>query len=293
MGYAVVLNTASNADTSGGTFADSLTANTGGGASDSLSVANYNSANPDVAGARVIEMWGIDDAHKAEISWKYTRPSSTHDQEYGLRANIPAAALGGAGTNAAFNFLDGFGTVPLFKSDTPTVAVTSTAEDVVVVSWLTEYDDLPGAAGIFVTPQYVMANRKSTGGFYVNPEASATLGGYGTSVGIASSDNRYHANTWYAILGWTVQVQFTTISFVGPDFGGQRVGGPVGSLSLNSSTFFWDLSLKWGHGLIPCWNSNNFGNTYVVACDAESDTTPKVDLLMYELTTPNNTTPVG
>ena len=293
MGYAVVLNTASNPSASGGTFADTLIANTGGGASDSLSVANYIAADENLAAARIVEMWGIDDAHPCEVSWRYTRPTSTHDQEYGLRSNIPAAALGGAGTNAAFNFLDGFGTVPLFKSDTPTVAVTDTSEDVVIVSWLTEYDNLPGAAGVFVSPQYVQANRKSTAGFYVNPEASGTLGAYGTSVGIASSDNRYHANTWYAILGWTVRIQFTTISFVGPDFGGQRIGGPVASLSLNSSTFFWDLSLKWGKGLIPCWNSNNFGNTYVVACDAESETAPKVDLLMYELTTPNNTIPAG
>jgi hypothetical protein len=293
VGYAVVLNTASNPSATGGTFADTVTSNTGGGASDSLSVANYVAQSEEVAAARIIEMWGIDDAHKAEISWRYTRPTSTHDQEFGFRANIPAAALGGAGTNAAFNFLDGFGTIPLFKSDTPVVEITDTADDVLVVSWLTEYDNLPGASGIFVSPQYVMANRKSTLGTFVNPEASATLGAYGTSVALNSSDDRYHASTWYAILGWTVQVQCTTLALVGPDWGGQRIGGPVGALSLNSSTFFWDLSLKWGSSLIPVFNSQNKQNTFVVACDAESDTVPKVDLLMYELTTPNNTIPAG
>ena len=293
MGYAVVLNTASKESLTGGSFADSPVANVGGGAADSLSVANYNSPDPETAGARIIEMWGIDSAHVAEQSWRYTRPTSTHDQEYGLRSNVPAAALGGAGSNAAFNFLDGLGTVPLFKSDTPTVAVTGTADDTYVVSWLTEYDDLPGAAGVYVSPAFVMANRKSTLGTYVNPVASATAGAYGTSVAINSSDDRFHADKWYAILGWTLQTQTTSISFVGTDFGGQRFGLPGGSLSLNSSTGFWDLSLKWGTGLIPCFNSNNKQSTYVVACDAEESTAPKVDLLCYELTVPNNVTPSG
>jgi hypothetical protein len=53
MGRALILNTASKANTTGGTFADTLTANSG----DSLSVANYD-ANADQSGAKVTEMWG-------------------------------------------------------------------------------------------------------------------------------------------------------------------------------------------------------------------------------------------
>jgi len=55
MGRAYVLTTASKAGTTGGTFADALSANTG----DSLTVANYG-GDPSISAARVTEAWAID-----------------------------------------------------------------------------------------------------------------------------------------------------------------------------------------------------------------------------------------
>ena len=51
MPHALVLNSASKANTTGGTFADTLTANSG----DTLAIANFVNG-----GARIVKMWGID-----------------------------------------------------------------------------------------------------------------------------------------------------------------------------------------------------------------------------------------
>ena len=274
MGRAIVLSTASKANTTGGAFADNLTANSG----DSLAVANFENGQ-----AWIREAWAIDSDSVAEIEVIYTRPKSTHDQAHGFRANVPALALGGAATNAAFNILPGVAGIQLFKSDTPTISVTTTAADDFVYSWITEYDDLPGVSATFASWDTVQSMRVSDVGIFVGPTASATPGAYGASRAFNADDARLHANTWYAILGVSVQTQVTTVSLTGPDWGGQRIGCPAGSLDLRSNTWFLDQTVKWGRPFIPCFNSNNVGNVLVSVADGEASTQPKCDFFLVEL----------
>src|SRR5947199_9505614 len=108
MPYAQVLTTANKASLTGGAFADTLTANSG----DSLAVANFNAG-----GARVLEAWAIDNASVAEVSWVYTRPEATHDQQRGLRVMIPGTTYGAVAARGALNVLPGANVINLFKSD--------------------------------------------------------------------------------------------------------------------------------------------------------------------------------
>lgn len=284
MGRALVLSTASKSSTTGGTFADTLAANTG----DFLAVANF-----ETGGAKIVEAWAYDSAHAMEIEVVYTRPDSTHDQTRGFRQNIPSNAIGGAGTNAAFNLLPGMAEIDLQKSDVPTITVTTTASDAVAYSWQTLYDNLPGVSGVFCDWPTVMGLRKSTMGFACNAVASATAGAYGATRVLNADDDRFHADTWYAILGASVQTPVLTISMLGPDWGGQRIGMPAGSLDLRSNTWFVDQTLKWGIPLIPCFNSNNKTAINVQIADTAANTSPKIDFFCYELTTPNNMRPDG
>jgi hypothetical protein len=275
MPYAQVLNTASVASTSGGTFADTLVANT----NDSLAVANFNTG-----GARWLEAWGIDSLHVAELEAFYTRPEATHDQQHGIRFNIQAAAFNTVGHVGEVSLLGGKDVVNVFKSDTLSLIATTTASDCIAFSWLTEYDDLPGASAMFTTPAQVAALHKSRVGIACNAVASGTAGAYGTSRAINADDDRLHANTWYAILGVNVQTDVLTVSMLGPDWGGQRIGLPAGAIEIKSSSFFLDQSDKWNKPLIPCFNSNNKGNTLVQVCDSAASTNPKIDIQMVELT---------
>jgi hypothetical protein len=277
MPRAVVLNSASKSSLTGGTFADVLVANAG----DSLAVANFNTGN-----AKMLEAWGIDSASVAEGQLVYTRPQATHDQQHGLRFEIPSLTPGGAGNVGAHNILPGAVTIDLYKSDTLTVSISGTAADAVLVSWVTLYDDLPGVQGVFGSWDQIQALQLSAVGIQVTAVASATKGAYGAQRAFNADDDRLHANTWYAILGASVQTQVCTISLLGPDWGGQRIGMPSGALDLRSNTWFVDQTIKWGLPLIPCFNSNNKGNVLVQLADGSANTSPKIDFFLYELTGP-------
>lgn len=274
MPHALILNTASKATTTGGTFADTLTANSG----DSLAVANYDSG-----GARILEAWGMDSAHAMEVQWIYTRPESTHDQSHGWRTEVPALFPGGAGNVGAHNLLPGYAEIPVFKSDSATIQVTSTANDNCLVSWVTEYDDLPGVAGTFASWDQVKALRKSTIGVQCSPVASGTAGLYGTSRAINADDDRFHADSYYAILGISSRIPACTVTFTGPDWGGQRIGCPAGVLDMRGNVWFLEQSLKYGKPMIPYFSSNNKGNVLLQVADSTASTSPILDIFCIEL----------
>ncbi len=279
MGRALVCTSVSKANTTGGTFADTLTAN----GTDSTTV-NYFSDGQ----AKIVDMWGIDSDSVAELEVISTKPESTHDQSHGIRFSIPALVPGGAASVAGHNLLGGYGTVRVFPSDTLTFTVTSTAADDVLVSYNTLYDDLPGVSSptSFATPSQIEGLRKSTVGIRVSAVASGTPGAYGTARAFNADDDRLHGLTWYAIVGWTVQTQVTTVTLTGPDWGGQRIGGPAGVLTLDQSAWFYDQSVKLNGAFVPCFNSSNKANIFVTVADGEASTPPQIDYLLYELTGP-------
>lgn len=282
MGYAQVLTTAFSATPNGGTFADTLAAGTG----DSTAVANFATG-----GARWLEAWGIDSAHVAEVAVIYSRPEATHDQQHGWRSSLQAAAFNAVGHVGEVDLLSGGMTLNVFKSDVPQLQISATQNDIVVLSWVTEYDDLPGAAACFVTPALVASHHKSRVGIRVSAVASGTAGQYGTQRAFNADDDRLHANTWYAIEGLNVQTPVHAVTLLGPDFGGQRIGLPAGSIQIESSSWFLDQSDKWGKALVPVFNSNNKANTLVQVVDSAASTSPQIDFQLVELDYPSSWNP--
>jgi hypothetical protein len=274
MGRALVLTTASKANTTGGTFADTLTANSG----DSLAVANFNDGQ-----ANLLEMWGNDSTSVMEGQMIYTRPQSTHDQSHGFRFQNASLLAGQAAKVGAQEYLPGKVGFQLYKSDTAVIQVTSTAADNVAVSYNILYDDLPGAAGVFITPGQADSLQNSIVGINVAAVTSATRGAYGASRAFNADDARLHANTWYAIIGYTLQTPVLTVSLIGPDWGGQRIGGPGDPLTFRTGSWFMDQSDRWQKPLIPCFNSNNVGNVLVALADVAASATPQLDFILYEL----------
>lgn len=279
MGRALVLTSASKASTTGGTFADTLTANSG----DSLAVANFQDGQ-----ANLLEMWGNDSTSVMEVQVIYTRPQSTHDQSHGLRLQNASLLAGSAAKVGAQEYLPGLVGFQLYKSDSAAIQVTSTAADNCMVSYQILYDDLPGAAGVFISPQQADALQNSIVGINVAAQTSSTRGAYGASRAFNADDARLHANTWYAIVGYTLQTPICTVSLIGPDWGGQRIGGPGDPLTFRTGSWFFDQSVKWSKPLVPCFNSNNVGNVLVALADVAAQSTPGLDFTLYELTSPPN-----
>jgi hypothetical protein len=274
MGYARILSSASKASATGGTFADTLTANSG----DSLSIANFVNG-----GARITHAWGIDSASVAELAWTFTRYDSVHDQQRGLRVEIPSLTPGGAGNVAAHTLFKPPFKLDVFSGDAGTLTVTSTAADALLVSWLTEYDDLPGTRAMFASWDQVQALKATVIGLNQLPVASGTKGAYGATRALNADDTRLSADKYYAILGVTVQTQVTTIALQSTTWGGQTIGIPSGALDLDNNMWFVTESIASNKPLIPIINANDAGNVLVKIADAAASTSPKLDWHMYEL----------
>jgi hypothetical protein len=271
---AIILNTASKASATGGTFADTLTANSG----DSLSIPlTGNNDN------HIFKMWGMDSAHVAEVAVTDSRTDSIHDPQFGFRFNIPALQPGAAGTNGAHLALSGPTNIQVFPGDALTMTYTSTAADAVLVSWLTKYSDLPGVTGQFARWEQVQALRDTTIGVRCAPVASGTVGAYGTDRAINADDSRWTGGKYYAILGWTQQLVCTTVAFKGQAWGNNRIGGPGGVLNLDTTNYFVDLYLETGIPCIPVFNGYDAGNVFLTVADDAASTSPKIDVWAYEL----------
>jgi hypothetical protein len=277
---AIVLNTASKASTTGGTFADTLAANSG----DTLGIQNFNNGR-----ARIFKAWGSDSAHVAEIAVTDTRSDSIHDPQFGVRWNLAALIPGGAGSVGSHTVLSGPTDIEVFSGDTLTMTATTTAADAILASWLTKYDDLPGVSGQFATWEQVQALKETTIGVRVAPVASGTAGAYGTARAINADDARWTGGKYYAILGWTVQTVCTTVAFAGTAWGNFKIGGPSGALTLDTTNFFVNLYRETGIPCIPVFNGYDASNVFVYAADDTASVSPKVDVWAYQLS--NN--PVG
>jgi hypothetical protein len=271
---AVVLNTVSKAATTGGTFADVLTINSG----DTLNIPNLQSGQ-----GKIMRMWGVDSDSVAELALTAGRVESIHDPQYGVRFNIPSLAGGGAGNNAAFPLIEAPNYLDVFTGDALTFTVTTTASDDVVVSWLTEYQDLPGVQASFANLASVQANRFTEIGVRCAPVASGTIGAYGTARAANADDTRWTGGRWYAILGFTVQTIVTTVSFKGPMWGNFRFGAPAGTPFQATDNYFVQLQQQYpNENLIPVFNGYDAGSVLLEVADAEVSTNPKVDIIAVE-----------
>jgi hypothetical protein len=277
---AIILNTYSKASTTGGTFADTLTANSG----DSLSIPlTGNNDN------RIFKMWGSDSAHVAELALTDSRTDSLHDPQFGVRSNLAALVPGGAGAVGSHTLLSGPADIQVYPGDTLTMTVTTTAADAILVSTLTKYADLPGVSGQFARWEQVQALRDTTIGVRCAPVASGTAGAYGTARAINADDSRWTGGKYYAILGWTQQLVCTTIAFAGQAWGNNKIGGPGGALTLDKTNYFVDLYHETGIPCIPVFNGYDAGNVFLYAADDTASASPKVDVWAYEL----SSNPVG
>ena len=271
---AIILNTASKASTTGGTFADTLTANSGDSLAIPLTGDNSN---------YIFKMWGSDSTHVMELALTDSRTDSIHDPQYGVRQNFAALIPGGAGNVGSHTTLSGPSNIQVFPGDTLTMTVTTTAADAVLVSWLTKYNNLPGVQGQFATWEQIQGLRDTTIGVRCAPVASGTAGAYGTARAINADDSRWTGGKYYAILGWTVQTICTTIAFAGQAWGNNKIGGPSGALTTDTTNYFVDLYNETGIPCIPVFNGYDAGNVFLYAADDTASASPKVDIWAYEL----------
>lgn len=195
------------------------------------------------------------------------------------------------GTLAVQPLLEPWDFEPAYSTDTLTIQMTTDSNQASSGSYAfglpVYYPSLPGVDGNFITAgqlqgYYNALNR--TGLHYVNflsASSAATAGQIGTGVLINSTNDQYRAGHTYALLGYEVSAQCTSVLVQGTDTGNLYVGGP-GSLDLKvTRSWYYDLAVAQNLPLIPCIQANNKGTTNVYIQDAATTSTAFVTTLIF------------
>lgn len=254
-----------------------------GSAFEALSPIGTDSATffnvPQGSVAYLAEVWATDNLHACEISITASR---FHDQVYGIRGSVSSGATA-APVNRAFCISPIGIDQPIFPSDVLSVQANGTASDDVVVTLLIYYMDIPGISARLATYDYVKSHTKNIVG--INTNLTPGDGVAGTAVALNASDNRLHANTDYALLGYSSNLAFASITVSGIDTGNLKVGGPVLGDPAHDAYMYVDYARAYNAPLIPIINSNNAGSTTLVGCGTDVGACV-VDTFLAELDSP-------
>ena len=227
----------------------------------------------------VAEWWAGVGAAAAEFSLTASR---WHDQTFGIRGEVQSGATT-APINASLCLSPIGVDQPIFPSDVLSMQVNGTANSEVVSTVLVYYHDLPGISARLATYEYVKQNTKNLVG--INCTLTSGTAVPGTAVALNASDNRLHANTDYALLGWSSTLTCGSLTIQGIDTGNLKVGGPVLANPSHDNNYFVDIARAYNAPLIPIINSNNAGATNLVGTHIIGQSTP-LDVLLAELKGP-------
>lgn len=144
------------------------------------------------------------------------------------------------------------------------------AADIETACMLIAYDDLPGISGQFIDYSGVQSRIVNL----VTVENSVTttaVGGYTGEEAINADFDLLHANTDYAIMGYTVNIECAAVRYLSSDFGNLGVGGPGNDTDkFLTANWFSTLSRKSGMPLIPVFNSAN-ASSVLISCATDEN----------------------
>lgn len=144
------------------------------------------------------------------------------------------------------------------------------------------YSNLVGTAARLHQAGDIAGLFKSLKPITVAVTSSATIGQWVDTV-ITTTEDLTHANTDYAILGYTTNVALGAVAIKGADTGNLRIGGP-GSINVeDTSNYFRWQSDRHGIPFIPVFNSANKGSTFVSVVDSAASTAATITLMCMEL----------
>jgi len=168
----------------------------------------------------------------------------------------------------------------LWPQDTEIVelAGSAVAGDVESVVQQIYYADLPGQAARLYTWDQIRPKIKHLVGVRVAITLGSTAG-YNGARALNADVDLLQANTDYAVLGMTTDVECAAVCLRGPDTGNLRVSVP-GEPDLLEDTSWWFrlLAFHYGLPLIPVINSANKGATLIDCVNDENGGTANVTI---------------
>lgn len=175
---------------------------------------------------------------------------------------------------------------PPFQQLTPqdilSVSLTGGASESDMAALQSYYTDLPGVEMQLKSPGDVLGSTQYVFGWPVAAAASGTIGTYNNTL-ITATVDQSTANTWYAILGYTVDALVTAVGITAVDTSNTFIGGPGLLDVFKTARYFVDLSNRSGMPCIPLFNAANKSNTNVTVYDVAASTAVNVTLILAQL----------
>lgn len=215
--------------------------------------------------------WG----QNATASIQRVRSPRLHDNVQGIRYQVPVGV--------SPNLLGLRPFTPLVPQDTLVVEIQGGAAEADAAYLNISYGSLPGSDGNYATYDQIRPRIVDIMTQEVTPGNPTAANQWSAGVAINTTFDLMKANTWYALLGYTVSAAVGGIAIQGPDTGGLKVGGPGLLNALETREWFlWMDEFSEEPG-IPVINSANKGGTFVYAGDRTGAYAGVVDLLFAEL----------
>lgn len=272
MGAAIESVLGSNGNLTGSTTFDALTAGVG----QSFTIRSF----VDGSDAFIDDVWATDDDSAAKLSIKSPR---MHDTTRGLLLAFTNARTATEQVFLPERLLPGYLKQRVYSTDVLTVTANGTAADIICALFNVRYSNLGGVNARLARWSEISGGYDNEVGILTNPITAAN-GVWGAGVALNSIDNRLHADTDYAVLGWTNSVPCTAVAFAGIDVGNILTGGPGGPSAGDTADFFIQQSVKYGNiPYIPILNSNNAGGTFVQVADVVGSNTIQLTLVLAQL----------
>jgi hypothetical protein len=117
----------------------------------------------------------------------------------------------------------------------------------------------------------------------VDVAGPATSGDWSAGTNLTNFTDLLRADTWYAVLGYTLDTASLAVAIRGPDTGNYRVGGPGILDALETRDWFVRQSKAHGTPHIPVLNSQNDGATQAFVARVGAGGTINVSFILARL----------
>lgn len=171
----------------------------------------------------------------------------------------------------------------LYQTDTLTLEIQGGGAEVDAAAFLLYYSNVSSLGGRYATWEQVKPLTVNLLTVQVAVTGPTTSGDWSAGNLLNSFSDLLKADTFYAVLGYTLDTASLAVAIQGPDTGNYRVGGP-GILQADE-TRDWFVKLSRAHGTphIPVINSQNDGATNVFVARVGAGGTINVSLMLAEL----------
>lgn len=197
-----------------------------------------------------------------------------HDNVRGIQAPVSEAVT-------PFTFPRAF-PQPMVSADPLTIQCSGGGAETDAVTLMLEYNNMPNAAGRFVSPSDIKGRYKYIELVEVDQTTTALAASW-KDTAINATMDQFHATHDYALIGILSDTSLLAAGIKGLDTGNMRVAIPVLSSLEDNAEAFIKLSDELGEPCIPVFNADNKASTYMTTLHYAAATAVKVTLVLVDM----------